>query len=255
MVAGIQARQRYARLMEPSAVLSAELTPDERGHNLLTATDVEIDESAQIGANVILHAGVRVGPGVTIKNNCVIGEQASLALGSRATAEFGAQTVIEAGATICNAAIIFAGASIGPNVIVGDQAFIRERARLAADVVLGRLSSVSADAVVGQRVKIEAYSAVLPGMIVEEDVVIGPMVIGASDNSMGRVAEMARQRVILRRGCRIGAGVCLLPGIEIGEDAYVGAGAVVTESVPAGIKVVGVPARSIGAVAPSSSRA
>ena len=50
----------------------------------------------------------------------------------------------------------------------------------------------------------------------------------------------------LRRGCRIGAGAVLLPGIEVGEEAFVAAGAVVTSDVPAGALVMGVPARVAG---------
>jgi acetyltransferase-like isoleucine patch superfamily enzyme len=48
---------------------------------------------------------------------------------------------------------------------------------------------------------------------------------------------------VLRRGCRIGGGAVLLPGVEVGADAFVAAGAVVVEDVPPGSLVVGVPAR------------
>ena len=66
--------------------------------------------------------------------------------------------------------------------------------------------------------------------------------------SFGRDTELVRKGVILRRGCMIGSGVCFLPGVEVGEEAIVGAGAVVRESVPARTKVAGVPARVLGSV-------
>jgi UDP-2-acetamido-3-amino-2,3-dideoxy-glucuronate N-acetyltransferase len=52
--------------------------------------------------------------------------------------------------------------------------------------------------------------------------------------------------VLLRRGCRIGAAAVILPGVEIGEDALLGAGAVVSRSVPRGMLVRGQPARVTG---------
>ena len=55
---------------------------------------------------------------------------------------------------------------------------------------------------------------------------------------------------MLRRACRIGGGAVLLPGVEVGEEAFVGAGAVVTRDVPARTVVVGVPARAVREVAP-----
>jgi acetyltransferase-like isoleucine patch superfamily enzyme len=57
----------------------------------------------------------------------------------------------------------------------------------------------------------------------------------------GRLEHMRGPTI--RRGARIGGGAVLLPGIEVGEEAFVGAGAVVTKDVPAGATVAGVPAR------------
>ena len=71
-----------------------------------------------------------------------------------------------------------------------------------------------------------------------------------NDNTMARNDRKTPLRgPTLRRGCRIGGGVLLTPGVEIGEEAFVGAGAVVTRDVPARTRVAGVPARSIGMVA------
>ena len=52
-------------------------------------------------------------------------------------------------------------------------------------------------------------------------------------------------RPTLRRACRIGGGAVVCPGVEVGEEAFVGAGAVVTDAVPARTVVVGVPARKL----------
>jgi acetyltransferase-like isoleucine patch superfamily enzyme len=88
--------------------------------------------------------------------------------------------------------------------------------------------------------------------VVEDDVFVGPGTLTANDDSMGRHAPGIRLTgVSLRRACRIGSGALLLPGVEIGEEAVVAAGAVVRYNVPPRRIVMGVPARLVGEVAPS----
>ncbi len=76
---------------------------------------------------------------------------------------------------------------------------------------------------------------------------VASLVVTVDDPTAGlRVGEPGA--VILRRGCRIGASAVILPGVEIGEGALVGAGAIVSRSVPAGMLVRGQPARVLGDV-------
>ena len=74
---------------------------------------------------------------------------------------------------------------------------------------------------------------------------IAPCVITTNDNFMGRTER--RHKLVkgptVRRGARVGGGAILLPGIEVGAEAFVGAGALVLRDVPAGMVVVGSPAR------------
>jgi acetyltransferase-like isoleucine patch superfamily enzyme len=97
-------------------------------------------------------------------------------------------------------------------------------------------------------VKIQTGAYVTAHVIVEDDVFIAPAVITTNDNTMGRHgADHANKGPVFRRGCRVGAGAILLPGVEIGEEAFVAAGALVTRDVAPGILVKGSPAREVRA--------
>ncbi|HTE59483.1 MAG TPA: N-acetyltransferase, partial [Solirubrobacteraceae bacterium] len=78
----------------------------------------------------------------------------------------------------------------------------------------------------------------------EEDVFVGPGACTTNDDTMARHGpEEPLRGATLRRACRIGGGVVLCPGVEVGEEAFVAAGALVTEDVPPRAVVMGVPAR------------
>ena len=82
-------------------------------------------------------------------------------------------------------------------------------------------------------------------MVVEDDVFIGPEATTSNDKYMSRDPSFRLSGPVLRRGCSVGANATLLPGVEVGEGAVVGAGAVVVRDVPAGVTVVGNPAREV----------
>jgi acetyltransferase-like isoleucine patch superfamily enzyme len=110
--------------------------------------------------------------------------------------------------------------------------------------VVGQGSAIGARARLGSNVRIQNRSSIVPDGIVEDEVFIGPSVASADDPTMGRhPAEVKARPIKLRRGCRIGAGVVLMPGIEVGEDAVVGAGALVMDDVAPSTVVIGSPAR------------
>lgn len=224
------------------------LKSDNRGHNLLVGDNVEIDPSAEIGANVVIHGDVKIGAGCVIKHNCVIGQAPSLSPGSSAVPQEAATTVIGDRTVICNGAVVLNGARIGKSTIIGDYCFVREGAWIGNDTVLGRGTGVGVASRIGDRVRAQGPTGISPLMIVEDDVFISAYLAPITDNSSGRDPAQKNGSVTLRRGCRIGANVSLMPNIEIGEEALVGAGAVVMESVEPRTKVVGAPARVIGMV-------
>jgi acetyltransferase-like isoleucine patch superfamily enzyme len=207
---------------------------------------------AQIAATAVVYSGVELGEDVVIGDYAVVGKQPVLGPRSTAPREELPPLVVGDGARILAGAVVFAGSRLGEGVIVGDQACVRERCELAEEVVIGRGAFVENDVVVGARTKIQANAYVTAYSLLEEDVFIAPCVVTTNDNFMGRTEERYKQRTgpTIRRGARIGGGAVLLPGIEVGEEAFVGAGAVVLADVPARAVVVGNPARQIREVPP-----
>jgi acetyltransferase-like isoleucine patch superfamily enzyme len=197
------------------------------------------------GAHVVVHDGVEIGAGVVVEDGAVLGKPPRLAPGSAAAGEV-APLVIGAGATVCCGAVVLAGAQIGAGAIVGDQAFVRERTTIGERTVVGRGSAVDNDVVVGARVRIQTGVYLTAFSVVEDDVFLGPCAMTTNDDAMGRIARGTPLRgATLRRACRIGGGAVLTPGVEVGEEAFVAAGAVVTRDVPARAVVMGVPARVV----------
>ena len=201
--------------------------------------------AAEVHPTAVVHPGTVLGDGVRVLEHAVVGKQPALSTRSTARREPLAPTVVGDGTVISTGAIVFAGSTLGARVIVGDQSCVRERVTVADDVVIGRGALVENDTSIGARTRIQADAYVTAYSTLEEDVFVAPCVVTTNDNFMGRTErrlELMRGPTI-RRGARVGGGAILCPGIEVGEEAFVGAGAVVTRDVPARTVVVGSPAR------------
>lgn len=161
----------------------------------------------------------------------------------------GDEVVIGEGTIIGGHAIIHSGVRIGAGARIGDHAQVRDRARIGAGVVVGSFTSVDPEVEIGDRSSIQTRCYITGGTVIEEDVFVGPGVTLTNDNTMDRHGDDYELRgALLRRGCRVGGGSVICPGVEIGEEAFVAAGAVVTGDVEPRAVVVGVPARRIRTV-------
>jgi acetyltransferase-like isoleucine patch superfamily enzyme len=211
---------------------------------------------AEVHPTATVHPGTVLGEGVRVLENAVVGKQPSLSAASTAKREPLPPTVIGEGTVVSTGAVVFAGSRIGANCIVGDQSCIRERVTMADDCILGRGSLIENDTTVGAGTRIQAEAYVTAYSTLEEDVFIAPCVVTTNDNFMGRTEKRKAlmKGPTIRRSARIGGGAVLCPGIEIGEEAFVGAGAVVTKDVPPRVVVVGSPARVLRDVAPDELR-
>jgi len=201
--------------------------------------------SAEVDPSAIVYPGTVLGEGVKVLEHAVVGKQPTLSPRSTAKREPLSPTVIGAGTIVSTGAIVFAGSAIGERVILGDQSCVRERVTIGDDVVVGRGSLVENDTTIGAMTKIQADAYITAYSTLEEHVFIAPCVVTTNDNWMGRTEKRFGniKGPTIRRGARIGGGAIICPAIEIGEDAFVGAGAVVTKDVPPRVVVVGSPAR------------
>ena len=142
----------------------------------------------------------------------------------------------------------------GREPVVGTFSVVDGDARIGADCHLGSHVLVAAGAVLGDRVTLDNGVQVVAGVVLEEDVYVGPNATFVTDAfpRSQRVASIDRPTVV-HHGASIGANATVLPGVEIGADAMVGAGAVVTRPVPRDAIVVGNPARIVGYVEASKT--
>jgi acetyltransferase-like isoleucine patch superfamily enzyme len=212
---------------------------------------------ADIHPTATVYEGTVLGEGVRVLENAVVGKQPSLGASSTATREPLPPTQIGDNTVISTGAIVFAGSNVGANCIVGDQSCIRERVSMADDCILGRGSLIENDTTVGAGTRIQAGAYITAYSTLEEDVFIAPCVVTTNDNFMGRTERRKElmKGPTIRKSARVGGGAILLPGIEIGEESFVAAGAVVTKDVPPRKLVVGSPARVLRDVAHDELRA
>ncbi|MGE5619274.1 MAG: acyltransferase [Sphingomonadaceae bacterium] len=154
-------------------------------------------------------------------------------------------------------------ARVGKGTRIWHHAQVREGAVIGENCIVGKGTYIDFGVVVGCNVKIQNYALLYHGVTVEDGVFIGPLVCLANDRvpraitpdgRLKRQEDWAVGLIEVRYGASIGARAVVLPGVTIGRFAMVGAGAVVTRSVPDHGLVVGTPARLAGYVCACGER-
>jgi acetyltransferase-like isoleucine patch superfamily enzyme len=220
--------------------------PDGIAPTAVVHAGAQLADDVVVGDYAVIFDGTEIASGCYIEPGAVLGKTPRLRPGSSAAGGELGPLVLGAGVTVCTGAVLYAGARIGERAIIGDQTQVRERSVIGPGSVVGRGSSVDFDVRIGERVLIQTGVYVTGGSVVEDDVFLGPGVQTTNDNAMGRHPRGAPlEGAIFRRACRVGGGAVIVPGAEIGEEAFVAAGAVVTGDVPPRAVVMGVPARIV----------
>jgi len=147
-------------------------------------------------------------------------------------------------ARIRTGTIIYGDVDIGDDFQTGHQALLRERTTIGRHVLLGSQSVIDGQVTIGDFVKIETNVYIPTHVQIGSFVFIGPGVTITNDRYPLKLRdEYEPEGAILEDGVTIGGGVTLLPGVRIGRDAFVAAGAIVTGDVPPDSLAVGAPAK------------
>lgn len=199
------------------------------------------DPAAMVSAihpTAVVYPNVHLGDGVCIAEFAIVGTPP---LG---TVPGELPTVIGDGATVRSHTVIYAGTSIGQRLQTGHGALLREHCQVGDDVSIGSHSVVEHHVTMGNRVRLHSGVFVPEYSLLEDDVWLGPHV--ALTNALHPRCPLVKRCLRgprLRRGAMVGANSTILPDIEIGAHALIGAGTVIVEDVPPHAVVVGNPGR------------
>lgn len=185
-------------------------------------------------------------PNVAIGENVVLGAFVVVGEPPREKARGELETVIGENSTIRSHTVIYAGNKIGRNFQTGHGVLIREENVIGDDVSIGSHSVIEHHVKIGDRVRIHSQVFIPEFSVLEDNCWIGPnAVLTNARYPLSPDAKKTLKGPIIRSGAKIGANATLLPGVTVGRNALIGAGAVVLNDVPDGKVVVGNPARVI----------
>ena len=145
-------------------------------------------------------------------------------------------------------AFIDEGCKIGKGTKIWHFSHIMSNCTLGENCNIGQNVVISPDVILGKNVKVQNNVSIYTGVVCEDDVFLGPSMVFT--NVMNPRSAVNRRgeylKTVVKKGASIGANATIVCGHDIGEFAFVGAGAVVTKHVPAYALVVGNPARQMG---------
>jgi len=230
-------------VISPSARISAGSTC---GEFCVVGKNVVIGAGCVIGHHVVIHDGTTIGDNVRIDDGAVIGKRPMRAANSAVTSDkevpaagIGSNCII--GAHV----VIYRGCTIGTKVLVADLSTIRENVTVGDFTIVGRGVAIENFCTIGRYVKLETNVYITAYSDIADRVFVAPCVATSNDNFTGRSEERFKhfKGITVKRGGRIGVNATVLPGITIGSDSLVAAGALVTKDTPDKKIVAGVPAK------------
>ena len=196
-----------------------------------------------IAATSVVSPDAEIGVNVVIEDFCIVGQD----LGSSAATDDARRTRIGRDSHLRSHTVVYANTVIGDRFRSGNKANIREFTQIGADVSVGTLAVIEHHVLIGDRVRIHSHVFVPEYTSIGSDVFIGPnAVLTNAKYPMSPNAKAELEGPTIQDGVVIGANATLLPGVEVGRMALIGAGSVVTHDVPPYAVVAGVPAQVIG---------
>jgi UDP-2-acetamido-3-amino-2,3-dideoxy-glucuronate N-acetyltransferase len=145
-------------------------------------------------------------------------------------------------------AVIDEGCEIGEGTKIWHFSHIMSNSKIGKNCNIGQNVVISPEVILGNNVKVQNNVSIYTGVICEDDVFLGPSMVFTNvtnpRSAINRRGEYAKTTV--KKGVTIGANATIVCGHDIEKFAFIGAGAVVTKTIPAYALVVGNPARQIG---------
>lgn len=225
--------------------MTPELVASDRAPGLLVAPGTVIPGDATIAPHVTIYAGVRLGAGLVIGQGAILGRPQQIDARSRSPRLTEPRaTQIGDGCRIGSYAVLVTGVTLASGAAISDHVLLREGVTIGAEAMIGRCTAIAHDVVVGERTRIQNNCLVGPATAIGADVLVSPNVTFVGDPTMGRSSPGANGSGIrVLRAARIGTGAILFPPLTIGEEAVIGAAALVRQDVDPRTVVVGSPAR------------
>jgi len=200
-----------------------------------------VEDGAVLGANVtigpytIVHANVSIGSNAVIESHCVIGMTKP---GGRPE-----PLTIGSGSTVRSHTVIYGGSTIGSGLQTGHGALIREAHKIGEQCRVGTQADIEGSVTIGDHVSIHSSVGIGPDTTIGDFVWLLPHVVLANDpHPPSNVSE----GITIEDYAVVAANAVVLPGVRLGRDSVVAAGAVVSKDVPARRVVAGVPAADRG---------
>lgn len=194
---------------------------------------------------VHLLAKMEIGASCLIHPSCVVDHPPSQSVALARVPVTTRITKIGEGTELHPFALVYRGAWIGGDCLIGSHATIREDATIGDRCVIGQYACVSYDAVLADEVRVQNGTLIADGWRIGRGTFVGVNVSTMSDRRRDVVEYEFKgsHPSIIGERCLIGSGAVILPGLTIGDDVVIGAGALVTKDVPSGATVLGQPAR------------
>lgn len=234
-----------------------ELHPDSRG-NLIHPTavihpDATLGGDCSIGPFVQIGGNVDLGAGCAVEAHAIVGyDRLSRIWAPEMVAE---RTTIGAGALIRTGGVLYKGSTVGEECRIGHSVVLREGMHVGHHTAIGCLVKCEGYTTIGCRCVIHSQTHLTALMRIEDYVFMGPSCITMNDPLAAHYRDLVRtvQGPTIRRGARIGSGVAICPGVTVGEEAFIGAGSVVTKDVPPREFWFGNPAKMLKPVSPEQA--
>lgn len=222
------------------------------GHSVIIENNCNVSNNVAIQNNVIVHSYTDIGSYTKILDETILGRK-PMATGSieRKVEDNLSSLQIGKGCVIGVSSTIYKGTHIGNDVLIADNASIREECFIDDGCVISRGVTINYNTKIGKRTKIMDLTHITGNMVIEDDVFVSVGITSTNDNTMGRTqyGEDHVKGPTIRKFATIGGGASLLPGVEVGDNAIIGMGAVVSKNIPSKKVAMGIPAKVVKDVA------